>query len=273
MFVAYLLRRGSYMRYFLLGCLILVVIPAFSYNETVTAIAYNPSRMGAYTHLKAAQKAILKGGLNVEERAPSADYNLVILSKNGVTLRDGSDTALTDRCPDAAACSQENQNEITTIKPEGYEPSANVCSTTGTPSPTCVTQLDAPYVMVQAISTTPLENYSYSNSATPAAEKRIAALAVYGGTFTAQASGADPASNIYQDSYIATIPNNGGDNGTVAQLKLVANEMLEVGGLYVFSSLKLGEVSITAVSPTTKYAFVERVFSSGAQKAKVLAVK
>ncbi len=248
------------MRYFLLGCLLAAVMPAFSYNETVAAISYNPSRMGAYTHLKVARKAILKGGLIVEEPAAGEDYNLVFLSKNGVTLRDGSDTTLTNRCSDAAACTRDNQNEITTIKPERYNAS-NVCT-----DGTCVTEVEAISVMVQAISTEPLETYSYTSESIHTAGKRLDTLAVYGGTFVAQAGGS-------QDSYIATIPNNGGDNGTVANLKLKANQMLEVGGLYISESLQLGNVTISEFVPSSEYAFVDRVFNNGAKKVSVLAVK
>ena len=228
---------------------------AYSYNETVTAIAYNPSRMGAYTHLKVAQKAILKGGLKIEE--PNEHYNLNIASKNGVTVIDGSDETLTNRCPDATNCSRENQNEITNIKPEGYNES-NICST-GDPALTCKTNVNAPYVMVQGISASPVQNFSFTGTI-PSAEKQVSALVVYGGTLTVQ--GADN-----QDSYIGSISNNGGDNGTVERLKLTAGR-LEVASLYITDSLQLGNVTIVK-NGFTRYAFKDRTLTKAGTQVKV----
>lgn len=54
------------MRYLLGLCLLVVTVPVLGYNEVVSAISYNPSRLGAYTHLKVAEKATLKGGLRAD---------------------------------------------------------------------------------------------------------------------------------------------------------------------------------------------------------------
>ena len=54
------------MRYCLFLCLLVVTVPVLGYNEVVSAISYNPSLTGAYTHLKVVENATLKGGLAVD---------------------------------------------------------------------------------------------------------------------------------------------------------------------------------------------------------------
>lgn len=86
------------MRYFLAGFVMMFTVSVWaadaSYNESVAAISYNPSRLGAYSHLKIAQKAVLKGGIDAQTN--SADVN--ILTKGTVNVQDGPD------CTDSNAC-------------------------------------------------------------------------------------------------------------------------------------------------------------------------
>lgn len=55
------------MRYLVFLGLCAVTLPVFGYNEAVSAISYNPSRSGNYTHLKVVKTATLKGGMQVAE--------------------------------------------------------------------------------------------------------------------------------------------------------------------------------------------------------------
>ncbi len=86
------------MRYLLFLCLLVLTLPVLGYNEVVSAISYNPSRLGAYTHLKAVEKAKLAGGLLQD------GGNLNVLAKGTVTVQ----------CK--GSC---NSNEINNIKPVG----------------------------------------------------------------------------------------------------------------------------------------------------------
>ena len=86
------------MRYFLVGFAVLFAVSAWaadvSYNESVAAISYNPSRLGAYSHLKIAQKAVLKGGIDAQTN--SADVN--IITKGTVNISGGPDCTGSNAC-------------------------------------------------------------------------------------------------------------------------------------------------------------------------------
>lgn len=62
------------MRYFVLLMCLATAVVAHAYNETVTSIAYNPSRMGAFDYLKVNEKLTLKSGLR--ELGNTAEINL-----------------------------------------------------------------------------------------------------------------------------------------------------------------------------------------------------
>ncbi len=55
------------MRYWAAMICILFAGVAFGYNETVSAISYNPSRTGVYTKFKVLKKATFKGGLETNQ--------------------------------------------------------------------------------------------------------------------------------------------------------------------------------------------------------------
>ncbi len=83
------------MRYFLLCAAVLGAgaLYAQNYNETVAAISYNPSRFGAYSHLKIAKEATLTG---VDAQTNSADVN--IMTKGTVLISGGPDCTGTNEC-------------------------------------------------------------------------------------------------------------------------------------------------------------------------------
>lgn len=91
------------MRYLLFLCLLVLTLPVLGYNEVVSAISYNPSRLGAYTHLKAVEKATLAGGLLQPEENGG---RLNVLSKGVITVQ----------CQSGEACAS---NAIDDIRPVG----------------------------------------------------------------------------------------------------------------------------------------------------------
>lgn len=95
------------MRHFLyLFMLCLLVVPACAYNETVSAIAYNPSRTGAYSHLKAVEEATLMGGVQTVD----SDAVVNIKSKGNVKLTDTAHQCSNGNCGS-------NLNKIEQIAP------------------------------------------------------------------------------------------------------------------------------------------------------------
>ena len=69
------------MRYVLFLCLLVVTLPVLGRNEVVSAISYNPSRLGSYTHLRAVEKLELKGGLFVGNSATVNVVNTVKITE------------------------------------------------------------------------------------------------------------------------------------------------------------------------------------------------
>lgn len=91
------------MRYCLLFITVVCALPVYAVNESVAAISYNPSRLGAYSHLKVAKKAQLSG-----MDATNADVN--ITSVGTVEM-----TNSRSQCNSNADISQGNCDKVTTV--------------------------------------------------------------------------------------------------------------------------------------------------------------
>ncbi len=238
------------MRYMMCGVLLWLALPAGAYNETVSAISYNPSRMGAYTHLKITQGATLKGGLNVPNGAA-----LVFKSKDTgtVTIQDEK------TCEgNASAC---NKHEITFIKPANYFVSSETGDDPTCPGATgneCNGTLKASRVLIQGQSDSPVSTWTMNDTV----PTLVPSLDIYGGEATVGA-----------DSYIATISNDS-TKGTVQKLTLAGENVKLTSNLYVRDSLKLGNITIKrgVVTAASEYQFIERTTKDN-EKYYVLAVK
>lgn len=242
------------MRYLILCGALLAAIPACAYNEALSAISYNPSRMGAYTHLKVAQTATLGGGLKVLNTTAGLNFRSV----SGIEL---DDSANTRSCADATCATV---NEITEIKPEGFNASDQCDTAHGR---TCATSVVAQKVLVQKNATSPVESYSYSGDE-PAEANRLAALSVYGGTMQV-------GETVNADSYINTLANDN-TNGTVSYLLMKAGGLQVDGNLFIVENFQLGNITIDKITNPQSYAFVERraIGSENTyRKVRVLAVR
>lgn len=91
------------MRYFLLFITVVCAVPVYAVNESVASISYNPSRLGAYSHLKVAKKAQLSG-----IDATNADVN--ITSVGTVEM-----TNSRSQCNSNADVSQGKCDKVTTV--------------------------------------------------------------------------------------------------------------------------------------------------------------
>lgn len=110
------------MRYVALLVCLLVATMAHAYNETITSIAYNPSRMGAYDYLKV-NKLKLKAGFRALENTTEINLygNISIVDSNAANHQNVSDP--------------ETLNMIAKIKPlSNYDVDGNghtFCAKTG----------------------------------------------------------------------------------------------------------------------------------------------
>ncbi len=71
------------MRYLMLLVCLVSFTSAYAFNEVVSAIAYNPSRLGAYSYLKILQKASFKAGLGT-----TGNLTEINLYGNSITITD-----------------------------------------------------------------------------------------------------------------------------------------------------------------------------------------
>ncbi len=71
------------MRYLMLLVCLASFTSAYAYNEMVSAIAYNPSRLGAYSYLKVLKKATFKAGLGT-----TGNLTEINLYGNPITITD-----------------------------------------------------------------------------------------------------------------------------------------------------------------------------------------
>lgn len=244
----------------------------FAFNQEVAAISYNPSRLGFYESLVAAEKATLYGGASVEG---GASMNIQSDGNATVTLRDNQDTHKCKGSPDGKCVKSDlahnvdsegyGLNQIVTIKPAQdtlQDPPITSAAMSG---------------MVQkyndddnyfAKSKDGRETYEIEDSSQPS-ESQGTAVEVYGGKLEATAS-----------SYIDSFENAAGTNGaTVQRLAVTVSELLVNNGNFnTTESLKLGKIKVVSNASACsngckEYVWAERVPDGANEAVQVLAVK
>lgn len=185
---------------------------AFAYNESVAAISYNPSRLGAYQYLKAVQKATLGGGLRINSNATMNVQAGTGTKTVSLTDNDPANECANSKC--SIDPSDGNINQITTIKPAG---NANEDVTTKVNSS----------VILQKISNTPITNYEYNGTSQPSADN---------GTNVTMEGGALEASN---DSFINQL------TVTAEKLNIKAETSIQIeGDAEATKTLQLGTITL-----------------------------
>ena len=102
------------MRYFLfcLGMFALTPLWAANINESVAAISYNPSRLGAYEYLKVVRRAEFMGGINTTTGTDDDTAEVNFKSKGTISL--GADLG---NCDNPASDSCQVEHKVQKIKP------------------------------------------------------------------------------------------------------------------------------------------------------------
>ena len=98
-----------------LFCILGGTLGAFAYNESVAAISYNPSRLGAYEKLRAVSSAKLLGGLKADTINITSKAE-VTLDANQAVWKEGTNTYQGDPSVEQATI-----NTIKTIEPDGMK--------------------------------------------------------------------------------------------------------------------------------------------------------
>lgn len=180
---------------------------AFAYNESVAAISYNPSRLGAYQYLKAVQKATLRGGLQVEENA-----SMSVRATGSVVLKEeesANECTLTKCSNDS---SSGNLNQITKIAPATGD---NVG-----------TYVNSSAIVQKISSVQPITSYQYDGTAQPDAEQ---------GTDVKMNGGSLEAS---QDSFINKL------EATADKLNIEATSIQINNNAEALDTLQLGTITL-----------------------------
>ena len=188
---------------------------AFAYNESVAAISYNPSRLGAYQYLKAVQTATLGGGLEIDK---DATMNVQAQGTVSLTDTDNDNKCIEGHC--SVADSNGNINQITTIAPAGSE---------GDNVNTSVNSL----AIMQKISTDhPILNYQYTDAGD---SDKGTAVNMDGGALTATG-----------DSFINQL------SATANKLDIKATTSIQINNDAVADdTLKLGTITLIPNTKTT----------------------
>ncbi len=247
--------------------LTMCALSAFSYNESVAAISFNPSRLGAYTHLKAVTKAKLAGGLDTNQN----EAVLNIKSKGTVTLQDdNTDHACSlEHCTGDINTSNGNLNMIQSLMPLEVEAGQSITTKA----------VMTKAVMKNATNYPADNNYSVEQQApriqgtsNTAAQTAGTSVTMKGGTFKAT-----------EDSYIHHFTPQSPSNGaTLSKLEITAKQLDVKNNFHVLTSFQLGSITITPADSSSciggkckKYQFVERLNIKNGEnkKYKVLAVK
>ncbi len=240
-------------RIILLAIAFVFPMAAYAYNESVAAISFNPSRLGAYNYLKAVNTATLRGGISV------GPEQLYINSTGTVTLQDNNHSCRVE----SGNCEGDNLNTITTIVPLASV--AEKC-----PACTSSTHADTSAVVqgIDAANGAPQSSYTFPNDLNSSAFKIQDSTVVNmrGGTFTAD--GDSYIHNLYDSS-------ESGNQDKLKTLTVGARQINVMGILQVNDSMKLGNITIKKplTGPNGKsYKFVERT-TKDKKTVKVLAVE
>ena len=244
-------------RIVLLIMLNVCALSVFARNEEVSAITYNPSRLGVYEKLVAVREATFRGGVDVN----GATMNIQSAAGGTITLSDTKNEHQCKKNPDGHCILEPTWkvdryyglNKITTINATGDDrkTSANMSNTL------------QKYVSTREGQDTYFNTYEV-NGASPAVGQGTA-INVHGGMLRADG-----------DSYIRSF-----DNTTVDKLT-VTTGLLQVegsNGFYAKDSFKLGRITVSATNAqgcTTNcksYKWVDRVPDGASNAVKVLAVQ
>lgn len=227
------------MRYLLVLLMTAVTLPVLGYNEAVSAISYNPSRLGAYTYLKAVQGAHLQGGLKISAENHS-QLNVQSASGHAVTLRDVNSS---HNVADNSCSTVENGwcggvNTIQTVQPVGSN--AN-------------TSAALPNTIVEGTGTV-FSAGSNLITASNIGDNQGTNVALSGGTLT-----------VARDGYIGGFA-NAGTNENVTKLNMISQNAVQFGTNFTAQNqFQLGNVTITCpggncnTNKRTEYKFVRRI--------------
>ncbi len=231
----------------------------FGRNESVAAISFNPSRLGAYTHLKAVSKATLTGG--VDTTTNSTDMN--IKSQGTVSI---SDTNGDHTCVENS-CSKGNLNTITNLQPVSAENGQTITTSAAMTKAVMKKANDEP------------ENNEYTNEYTingnrqPPADK----IADQGTNITLKGGTLEATTHSYIHNFTANVY-------SLKQLEIAAKTLEVKNDFHAKQSFTLGEIEVTpptvnvckgTESKCVEYKFIERLNTKDNENQgyKVLAVK
>ena len=240
------------MRYWILLLTFAAALPAAAYNEIIPAVAYNPSRLGAFTHLKAVDNLSLSSGINT-------DGGTLNFLANGMIHVSNLYENYSTRCSAGGSCDVSDLDTVGVIEPvgdvENCERISNKCGKN--------TTVSAGNAVLEGKT-----GAIYNPGDTSGSGAFLASDAV---PYTLN-SGV----NITLKGNATLTVNN---NSLVKSFNhrpagLTAGET-HAGNLYIKNSVKLGNITIPQGvrcngAKCTRYAFVERVTSNN-RRYKVLA--
>ncbi len=223
------------MRYIGIWIIMLLAGPVFGYNEVVSAISYNPSRLGVYRYLKAVDGATLKGGLVIDK---DNNASLHMRSTGTITFTDHTSNSMNNSTGYRVYSDEAHNklNQFIAIEPKGG---------TGATQTSTVSAEKA--VLQKATSSPRSSAYVLGKSGTDAtfANKLIPNLKIMGDT-----SG-QTLLTMKNPSYVRTLTHkSGGSADKLDVVTLNATTKLTVTQIaYVANQLKLG--NITVAKPAT----------------------
>lgn len=233
-----------------LGLLVLLVMCAasgFARNESVSAISFNPSRLGAYTYLKVVNTATFAGG--VDTKSNSAELN--IQSSGTVKLHDANASdhlCANGKCSPVINNPTGNLNSIDSLGP--------------TCSGTCTTGADMQGAVLKKASSSPADNGYDVNAENQPTDAQGTTIVFNGGTFRAT-----------RDSYIHEFELN----DSLTKLSIVADNLTVNKPFHAKQTFTLGKIKVKSgycsKDGCQGYKFVERLDTNKQQKYKVLAVR
>lgn len=239
-------------RIILLLVLCVCAAGAFAYNESVAAISFNPSRLGAYTKLKAVETAKLEGGVMVDG---GAHMNL--------QTNDG-EIKLSDMV-EAHECTSGNGKCVKYDKGTGSG-NLNVINTIEPDSGATKTSFEGTGI-IQKSSTSPVTSFSINGSSLPVGSTNGTNISIFGGILDATNGQA------YIESFAQNDPLKNLSLGISSQLiqNLTAKHAFTVMGKFTFGNITVEPGSYTG-GPCKEYKFITRVDDSGTEH-NILAVK
>ena len=229
--------------------LCMVAVGAFAYNESVAAIAYNPSRLGQYNKLRATTQVTLAGGLNIEK-----DGALNIASMGTVSLKD-----------DLHACGTSGGGVVCHFPNEDQSGDVNYIETVQPATTNLTTSAVTDGFMMSMNKTGPntgnplnSPTYQYDTGTQPSSASWGTNINMTGGALTATS-----------DSYIHKF------SGIAGKLEMTVSELLDVRSDFrILDELKLGGVTIKPVTGARNYyEFVPHKNNNDGIQYKVLVVK